>query len=213
MIRYFFFLLFMINAINGISQKSDSLFRRQIYAVGISPYALANVYPAIQISQDVAISRRFSASLESGYIFRTQRYNTFNSYRLRGELEFTVIRRETHAFKVGVFYNYRHVNEHETYQIIHPENYKEIVPYILTSDLKGIGFSMGFEINSSKDIVIGIDWGMGQGTIKVVSDVELPENINRPFSFFRMYRRPGVYGNFPIMYINANVSYNLVFHK
>lgn len=190
-------------------------FRRQKYALGISPLAILNTYNTFQLNQDYALNDWMSISLETGYIFSSYlNLEKISGYRLRGEFEFLIIRGKDSALKGGVFINQRNTWNIGVRNVVHPmENYKEIIPYLMNRKLLGYGFFIGVIFTNDSDNIFSIDIGLGSGQFKVSTDKEIPDEFEfGEFFILPRFSNPGTY-DVQLSYLNFSFSHNLGFHN
>ncbi len=88
------------------------------WALGVTPSALGNLNPGLQLSFDRRLSRKVNFDLESAYIF----FSPFKArgFRIRPGVEFLLASGEKTGFTLGVYYNYRWTSESRIARTVHP---------------------------------------------------------------------------------------------
>jgi hypothetical protein len=174
------------------------------YTFGITPSAVINVTPAIQLSHDISFSKYFSFGLETGFLFSHININNLNTrgFRLRPQLKVTVFDNNNFSVDFYGFYNYRYFEAKMVQEVVKAEGaYIEEVHGTRKTSLKGfgVGVDLGFsEVdNFLKKINIGI--GLGRGNI----NNEYSDQIFEPFSFFRFNQSGKI--EIPMIFLHLNM--------
>jgi len=174
------------------------------YTFGITPSAVINVTPAIQLSHDISFSKYFSFGLETGFLFSHININNLNTrgFRLRPQLKVTVFDNNNFSVDFYGFYNYRYFEAKMVQELVKAEGaYIEEVHGTRKTSLKGfgVGVDLGFsEVdNFLKKINIGI--GLGRGNI----NNEYSDQIFEPFSFFRFNQSGKI--EIPMIFLHLNM--------
>ena len=163
------------------------------YSLGVSPSAIMNITPAMQVSQKIEFQNKIAFELHSGYIFSHININNENTkgFRLRPQLNITVHQDGPFNFDLYTFYNYRYFTATRTFDQLRANGaYTEELRGKRTTTLSGfgLGFELGFsELNSLvKKINFGL--GVGWGSINNVYSDEIFEEVQ-----FFGFDRSGVF--------------------
>lgn len=153
------------------------------YALGITPSAVLNFYPGLQISHDIRLDQNLNLGIETAYLpmFLNNNYDSDKvGFRVRTTLETFITRGRSEALLIGVFVNYRRVET--LYDIsdtkasgsyIEHYRYKEVTQY------PGAGLSMSAMIYGGSRLTIkfGIGLGISQLFTKTIGDKGIPQEV------------------------------------
>ncbi len=186
-----FFMIFIFLESSSAFASRDSI--KIKYSLGVSPTAIMNITPALQVSQKIEFQNKIAFELHSGYIFSHLNINNENTsgFRLRPQLNITLYQNNPFNFDLYTFYNYRYFASTRTFDQLKANGaYTEELRGKRTTTLSGLGlgFELGFsELNSLvKKINFGL--GVGWGSINNVYSDEIFEEFQ-----FLGFDRSGVF--------------------
>jgi hypothetical protein len=160
------------------------------YAIGITPSAILNFYPGLQMSHDIRLHQNLNLSVETGYIpmFLNNNYNSDAAgFRLRTTLETFIKRGRSEALLIGVFVNYRRVetlfdisDTKASGSYIEHYRYKEVTEY------PGAGLSMSAMIYADRRLTMkfGIGLGISKLFTKTIGDKGKAQEVIDRDNFF-----------------------------
>jgi len=178
------------------------------YSLGISPSAVLNLVPAIQLSHELTFNKVLSLGLETGFIFSHSNINNENTrgFRIRPELKFTVLRRNDFSIDLFAFYNYRYYKATRVVELNKANfAYTEEVRGDRNTTLEGRGLGMDFGFinvdNFIKKINIGFGMGLGNITNTYSDEIFEPQSI-----FFSGFSTSGS-TEIPIAFFNISLYF------
>ncbi|TVR79810.1 MAG: hypothetical protein EA409_08765 [Saprospirales bacterium] len=138
-----------------------------IYQLGITPSALFNKYPGIQISQRLKVYKPIYIGLESAVLFYMidWDFERARGFRIRPSLQLKVYNREKITGHIGVFYNYRKTKAFREVETQRANgNFIQIIDGHLDSKLSGWGLQ--FDLVFNEDLPnFSLSMGLGMGNI------------------------------------------------
>lgn len=200
------FLSFFV-AFNGFaSGHSDTIGIR--YTIGVAPSAILNSAPAIQLSHELRLSKRFRLGVESGFIFGhiNQANKRTQGYRLRPKIKYTFYEREALRTDLFLFYNYRYyISKRETEIFRAGGAYSEIIRGSRKTILEGYGLGIDFSIPVKDQPFSSVDFGCGVGLGNLTNNYS--NDIFEPNDLFTLnIDREGVF-TMPIIFMNLRFMF------
>lgn len=212
-------LLFVMFCLSNITlqAQNDTISKSKLnaefatYSLGWSASALANFFPAIQLSHDFRIAEKWNASLETAYIFGSTYSDNASGFRLKPGIQYGFSDNSGSVyFLVGLHANIRYSKSaRDVFENYPEQSFYEIKRTIRSKLLIGGEFYLGFRIALMERLNIEIGSGLGYGYF-FVEDSEITQNTFNEFgSFFSLYDVPGQYP-FLIVSPHLNFSYDIV---
>lgn len=181
--------------------QSDSIGVR--YSIGVAPSAIINTAPALQLSQELRLSKVLILGVETGYIFGhlNQANKKTSGYRLRPKIKYTLYEKESLRTDIFLFYNYRYyISKRQTEMFRAGGAYSEIIRGSRKTILEGYGLGIDFSIPVKDQPFSSVDFGCGVGIGNLTNDYS--SNIFEPNDFFTLnIDREGVF-TIPIIFMN-----------
>ena len=212
-------IIFTAFLISGYGQNSDIpdtqedktlLANEGLFRIGLTPSAMFNIYPALQMNGAVNVSDHFQFNIEAGYVFYslTSIEPSISGYRIRPALRHNVIREKKHQLHFTLAYNIRKTTSIriEEFRIL-GENRSEIAEFEHDKSLKGLVTMIGLDVKISENFIIDFGLGLGIGTLNV-EDRNIPEHGRRVLLPDEEYDAQGEY-NLPITIVNLRIQYLL----
>lgn len=196
-----FFLLFSIKV--GLAATRNDTTKVK-YIFGITPSAIINIVPAIQLSHDICFSDVIAVGMETAYIFSHSNINNKGTkgVRLRPQLKFTVFRKNAFNIDLYSFYNYRYYKAIRVEKIERAGGaFTEEVLGTRKTILHGYGMGIDFGFFNSNDFVKKINMGFGIGSGNINNEYSDP--MFEPFTIFG-FDRSGT-ERFPILFLHVNI--------
>ncbi|TVQ45630.1 MAG: hypothetical protein EA362_08680 [Saprospirales bacterium] len=153
-----------------------------VYQLGLSPAALLNKYPGVQLSHQIKIFDPIYFRLESAYLFSIidQAFDGARGYRLRPSLQLKLGESNSFRAHLGIFFNYRRARafrEIETFQA--GGSFIQIIDGHMDSRLRGWGLEFEFDFNKS---LPNFSFSMGLGGGRITNTYSDPVlRVNRWF--------------------------------
>lgn len=177
------------------------------WRLGITPSALLNNYPGLQISLDKSINKKLNFSLESAYLFTS--VNGEQGFRIRPGIEMFIARSSWVSFTSGIHYNYRYGLVYENNRTVSSNGEFFHIQYNRKSEriLRGINFSgiLMFKINPRLHLDLGVGYGLGN--VKLIrGETIIDDGINWEPNNIDVLADGFI---FPIFYTHLNFSYTI----
>lgn len=193
---------------HGISQSADTI--KVQYHLSITPSAILNITPALQLGHDLRINDRFSFGLETGYIFANSNNNDLNvkGIRLRPAFKFHIHKDGMDKTILYLFYNYKHYKADRFNEIRRANGaYTEKVKGTRETTFQGFGVGIDFKFNKEgqkyfKTNSFGVGVGMGSLTNEYSDNVRsspLDFFIFGPYSLNGSFLMPILYTHFSML--------------
>jgi|JI7StandDraft_1071085.scaffolds.fasta_scaffold03480_4 hypothetical protein len=178
------------------------------YSLGVTPSAILNLVPAVQLSHELYISRRWSLGLETGYIFSHSNGNNENTkgYRIRPELKLRVLNDKFLDLDLLMFYTYRYYQATRVAEIVKGNSaYIEEIQGIRKTTLSGGGLGLDFGMVYENSIIkkVNVGFAMGLGNI---SNQYSDEIIEPQPNFFLTSSAAGNL-DIPILILNVSLYF------
>jgi hypothetical protein len=190
-----------------ISQSADTFKMR--YHLSVTPSAIVNITPALQLGHDLRINDRFSFGLETGYIFANSNNNDLNvkGIRLRPAFKFHIYKDGNDRTILYLFYNYKHYKADRFNEFRRANGaYTEKVKGIRETTFQGFGVGMDYKFNIEgqkyfKTNSFGVGVGMGRLTN------EYSDNVRPSFFDFFIFGPYSTNGSFlmPILFTHFSM--------
>ncbi len=172
--------------------------------IGITPSALVNVYPGIQLNVTYGWNEKFQIENEWAYLIKIDPKT--EGFRTRFLLKYYVHSR----LFVAMGYHHRKTssNRIETFSRFN-NSFNQIIEYKLEKVMNGIPLMIGTTGDISTKISYDLAFGFGIGKI-LVTEPGVPEDAElvNDTSVFEPYSTSGKY-NFPLLIANFKVQYKL----
>ena len=213
--RLLFLLLFIVFTAQLNAQESDSsTISYGKYAIGISPSALFNFYPGIQVSHDVRLWDRLAFTAETGYIFSSAYSNYVRGFRFKPGVQYLLVRSEQFALAMGVNYVLRYSKSPRSFNLNYfDDNYTEIVQVDREKIISGGEFTMSLIFGLTERLRLEMGGGLGAGRIYINDLNSTQKRDDNGLTFrdfnFNFYDRAGKQ-EFLVASFNINLSYVLV---
>lgn len=171
--KYLFIASFLLSTVFSYAQEKDlKTFSYPRYAIGYTPSAHLNIFPAHQISQDIRLAENINITLETGYIYHSLNTRFTRGYRLKGGVEFLLMSRETSGLFVGMSYIRRYTNEPLDLRVFFLEmTASQLVLYNRINVVVGGEVSVGYIKSFSDRLKLEIGFNAGGGYV-TYNDIE-----------------------------------------
>lgn len=203
---------FSLNAQNeidsDIGEKTKIEKKKHYLRLGLTPSALLNIYPGLQINGAIVISDNFLFTAEAGRIFYsvTSNEDAIKGYRLRPGLRYYFSDQENSQFHISLAVNYRATNSERIghFDVLN-------IPTVVISKfnqkrtLKGLATILGVDYWISSNMVLDLGLGLGYNRL-ITEDLNAPANSSRKFSSAIKYDAPAQY-DVPLFIFNVKVQY------
>ncbi len=212
-ITFLFFQIFLISSY-GQSVKIENHEPEENYnynhtfRIGITPSALFNEYPGLQINAAINLSKNLQLISEAGIIFYslTSSESSINGYRLRPGLRYYLSNAGKYRFHFSLTYNIRKTTSTriEEFYIV-GEQRSEIAEFEHDKKISGFAPMIGVDIPIAKNFIVDLGLGLGVSKLEVY-DREIPENGIRILEDYDGYDIPGIQ-DIPLTIFNAKIQY------
>jgi hypothetical protein len=201
----FLLLIFACKVALSFSERDSTKIK---YSLGISPSAVLNLVPAIQLSHELTFTKVLSLGLETGFIFSHANINNENTrgYRIRPELKFTVLRSNDFSIDLFAFYNYRYYKATRVVELNKANfAYTEEIRGDRKTTLEGRGLGMDFGFTNVDSFIkkVNVGFGMGLGNI---TNIYSDEVFEPQFIFFSGFSTSGA-TEIPIAFFNISLYF------
>ncbi len=197
-------LIIILFAYHFVDASNESDSTKIKYSLGVTPSAILNIAPAVQLSHDVSFSKIFSLGLETAYIFSHTNINNENTrgIRLRPQLKFTLFEKNNINIDLYTFYNYRFFKATRVRELIKAGGaYTEEVRGTRETTLKGFGLGVDVGFSEVDNFLQKINIGIGLGSGNINN--EYSDQMFEPFNFF-VFNQSGT-NVIPILYLHLNM--------
>ena len=201
-------LIFIIVTLPLVLKSQSRLDTLRGWTFNISPSALVNIYPGIQVGIESGIKSIGYLEFEGAYLIPVQ--NTANSKRsgVRFKLGYKIPHSKKWSTNLILFYRHTFHDRRENFSRF-DGLFQEYIEFKKSKRLIGpsLGFSGTSSVNKNSYTEYGFSVGMGQ--YKVVNqDVPSDAKQRSGIRLFRIYEDPGTYW-FPILSIQVKYKFGL----
>lgn len=160
--RIWLLLLVLFSAANNLFCQSEA--KTQVrYKFGITPSALMNINPGLQVSNEFIFDNKATCGLESGFITGSSQINNKLSEGFRLRLSFGLLfgssDRKTELF---VFYNFKKLWSNRSVSVSRANGaYTEDIDGYKIRTFSGPGVGINFDVNP----MVKIGFGLGKGYV------------------------------------------------
>lgn len=173
------------------------------YRLGVSYSSVLSNFSAIQISNDLRISKNAEVSLELGYIPGI--VNRLQGFTFRPSIEQYFMRDEVAGLFIGASFNSTNVWQLYEYTLKHEDAYFRNYREVRRKNEFGLYITTGFKMRISKYLYWETSIGIGQ-QYRYNSEIPIPDNF-----FFNTWNEANGWDSRINMYLNGNLSFPLIF--
>jgi hypothetical protein len=176
------------------------------YSLGVTPSAVFNFMPALQLRHNLILTKALSIGLETGYILSHVHDNKrfTKGYRLRPQLNLKVINKKEYSLSLYSFYNYRYYESTLTRN--EPRAGGAFVQKIIGDKktiLNGLGFGVDYGYNNLDGFLRKVNFGFGFGIGSI--DNKYSDPLLAPTFIFFSFDQEGV-TKIPILILHFSVQ-------
>jgi len=178
------------------------------YSLGVTPSAILNVVPAIQLSHEISFSKFLSFGLETGFI--VSHLNKDNQdprgLRLRPQLNFTIHDQNNFNVDLYLFYNYRYFHATRVDEVRRANGaFTEEIRGDRNTTMSGFGLGVNFGFKEFDSILkkVNVGFGIGYGSI---SNRYSEEIFNPEFLIFSDFSQSGI-AEIPILILHFSMDF------
>ena len=189
------------------------LFRYSKLEIGLSPSALTNIVPGIQVSIDKGVytAPLINFTLEMAYLFQYEDFNYYltPSYRIKAGAEYMIYRYEHGTIASGIYFLRRSTTNiaeftKKNYQL----NFTKVEEYTHRETIQGalLGSSLRVQMPNNSRFSIEFGGAIGLGILSVRNS----KSFSVPFFFYEWVIPKRYDAITPLVSLNFNISYRLL---